>query len=138
MQRIGADLWRVQEESWFAVSYGGVQEEERGENWSSHVSNLLKWQLYEISSDSSSLNGVMLRGRIRKFGLENNIDVLTENTEDTENGVRFATLDKGSGEWISEYVRLIIDNVEIKLVQENLSNPVLSKLKVNKEERYNL
>ena len=138
MQRIGADLWRVQEESWFAVSYGGVQEKARGENWSSHVSNLLKWQLYEISSDSSSLNGVMLRGRIRKFGLENNIDVLAENTEDTENGVRFATLDKGSGEWISEYVRLIIDNVEIKLVQENLSNPVLSKLKVNKEERYNL
>ena len=80
----------------------------------------------------------MLRGRIRKFGLENNIDVLAENTEDTENGVRFATLDKGSGEWISEYVRLIIDNIEIKLVQENLSNPVLSKLKVNKEERYNL
>ena len=62
------------------------------------MSNLLKWQLYEISSDSSSLNGVMLRGRIRKFGLENNINVLAENTEDAENGVRFATLDKGSGE----------------------------------------
>ena len=62
------------------------------------MSHLLKWQLYEISSDTSSLNGVMLRGRIRKFGLENNIDVLAENTEDTENGVRFATLDKGSGE----------------------------------------
>lgn len=34
----------------------------------------------------------MLRGRIRKFGIENNIVVLAENTEDKENSVRIALL----------------------------------------------
>lgn len=102
------------------------------------VSDILKWQVYEISSGSSSLNGVMLRGRIRKFGLENGINVLAENTEDAENGVRFATLDIESGKRISKYVKSVIADGVIHLVQENLPNPVLSKLKINKEERYTL
>lgn len=102
------------------------------------MSDLLKWSIYEISSEDESLNGVMLRGRIRKFGLENGINVLAENTEDVENGVRFATLDKESGGRVGEYVQSVIAGVAISLVQEDLENPVLSKLKVNKEERYTL
>ena len=43
------------------------------------MTELLGWNVYEISARESSLNGVMLRGRIRKYGLENSINVLTEN-----------------------------------------------------------
>ena len=102
------------------------------------MSELLKWHVYEISSKDESLNGVMLRGRIRKFGLENEINVLAENTEDVENGVRFATLDSESGDRVSEYVQSLISGVVINLIQDGLANPVLSKMKVNKEERYTL
>jgi hypothetical protein len=52
--------------------------------------------------------------------------------------VRFATLDTESGERVGVYVRSVIVDVAIRLVQEDVSNPVLSKLKVNKEERYTL
>ena len=69
------------------------------------MTELLGWNVYEISARESSLNGVMLRGRIRKYGLENSINVLTENTEDMENGVRYATLTHEEGEQISVYVR---------------------------------
>lgn len=105
---------------------------------SGSVNELLKWQVYELSSAESSLNGVKLRGRIRKFGLENGINVLVENTEDTKNGVRFATLTQEDGEHISGYIRSIIADVAISLVREDLSNPVLSKLKVNEVECYTL
>lgn len=102
------------------------------------MSKLLSWNIYEISAEESSLNGVMLRGRIRKFGLENSINVLAENTEDSKNGVRFATLDSDSGELVSDYVKSVISDAAIQLVNEGVINPVLSKIKVNKEERYEL
>ena len=79
---------------------------------------------------------MMLRGRIRKFGLENNINVIAENTEDIENSVRFATLTQDDGERIGRYVGSLIGDVAIRLVSEGVTNPVLSKLKVNNEERY--
>ncbi len=100
------------------------------------MTELLKWNVYEISSTESSLNGVMLRGRIRKFGLENGINVLAENTEDAENGVRFATLTESDGEQISWYVASIVGDVAISRVMEQVVNPVLSKLKVNDASRY--
>lgn len=102
------------------------------------MSELLHWNLYEISAQESSLNGVMLRGRIRKFGLENNINVLAENTEDAENGVRFATLSEEDGARIGEYVISVIGDAQISLVESDVVNPILSKLKVNIEDRYSL
>lgn len=96
------------------------------------------WNVFEASSEKSSLNGVMLRGRIRKLGIEKNFNVLAENTEDTSNGVRFAVLNKQDKEIVSDYLRSIIDDVKITVVRENCPNPVLSKLKVNIESRYNL
>lgn len=102
------------------------------------MSELLRWSLYEITSDNAPLNGVMLRGRLRKFGIESGINVLAENTEDAENGVRFATIGTNDGERVSEYVQSVIAGVSIRLVQEDILNPVLSKLKVNREERYTL
>lgn len=50
----------------------------------------MKWDIYEISCDCELLHGVKLRGRIRKFSIENNLTLLTENTSDKENVVRFA------------------------------------------------
>ena len=37
---------------------------------------LLNWDIYEINSQHESLNGVMLRGRIRKLGIDNGFNVL--------------------------------------------------------------
>lgn len=102
------------------------------------MSELLGWHVYEISAHESSLNGVMLRGRIRKFGLENGLNVLAENTEDEENGVRYAVLDVESGRKIANYVLSIIGDAQVEIVRENIKNPVLSKLKVNLEDRYTL
>ena len=99
---------------------------------------LLLWDIYEINSERSSLNGVMLRGRIRKLGIEKVINVLTENTEDTSNAVRFAILNDQNTVIIVDYLYSIIDDVQISKVITGCPNPVLSKLKVNKESRYTL
>lgn len=80
----------------------------------------------------------MLRGRIRKLGIKNGFNVLAENTEDIENGVRFAVQHSQDKETINTYLRKIIDDVKVSLVLEKCPNPVLSKLKVNIESRYNL
>ena len=102
------------------------------------MNELIKWNIYEISAQQSSLNGVMLRGRIRKFGLERAMNVLAENAEDLENGVRFATTSPEDAQQVSEYVLSIIGDANVQLVSEQVVNPVLSKLKVNLADRYTL
>ncbi len=102
------------------------------------MNKLLLWDIYEINSNTSSLNGVMLRGRIRRLGIEKGFNVLVENTEDVQNGVRFAVLDDSSKKLIIEYLMSITTDIAIQLVQEKCPNPVLSKLKVNIESRYEL
>lgn len=99
---------------------------------------LLNFNIYQINS-TESLVGIKLRGRIRKFALENNFNLLTDNAQDEENTVRFALLleDNDKLEIISEYIKSITQNCEIKLVMQNVRNPILSKLKTNLENRYN-
>ena len=100
--------------------------------------SLIDWDIYEIKTKSSSITKVMLRGRIRKLGLESNQNVLVENVEDSENTVRFAV---PSGEDISEikeYLERILSDVSVEKIKKNIRNPVLSKIKVNLEERYTL
>jgi hypothetical protein len=53
---------------------------------------VLSWDFYEIRSSGALLHGVKLRGRIRKFTIENDISCLMENAVDEENVVRFALL----------------------------------------------
>lgn len=89
------------------------------------MNTLLEWQIYEISAEKSSLNGVMLRGRLRKFGIENGIDLLAENTEDADNGVRFAVLDEANSQRISDYIESIIPDSKVSLVATDVVNPVL-------------
>lgn len=99
---------------------------------------LLQWDIYEINSQDSSLNGVMLRGRIRKLGIENGFNVLAENTEDSSNGVRFAVLNDHDANIVTTYLKSIIEDVQIRPILKATPNPVLSKLKVNMELRYTL
>jgi len=99
---------------------------------------ILNWNVYEITTEIVLINGVMLRGRLRKLGLENEVDILTENASDKENCVRFALLDNKDLPIFSEYITSIIPDSKIDLVLENVKNPVLSKLKVNIEDRYSL
>ncbi len=80
----------------------------------------------------------MLRGRIRKFCLEHKRNVLVENNQDAENGVRFAVPSGENISAISEYLTSIIPNVKVEQVRKEISNPILSKLKLNDESRYEL
>jgi hypothetical protein len=99
---------------------------------------LLNWHIYEITTHNTEIHGVMLRGRIRKLGLEQGFNVLCENATDEEKCVRFAVLRGEDAKLVTDYLKRIISDVAIVLVLENIKNPVLSKLKVNKEERYTL
>ena len=88
-----------------------------------------------------SLNGVMLRGRIRKFGLVNDITVLAENAEDKENAVRIALLSGPSSDTlprITQFLRRVIPDIEINEEMREVKNPILSKLKCNDESRYQI
>lgn len=97
---------------------------------------LLLWDIYEIRATATSLNGVMLRGRIRKLCLQRGINVLVENTSDAPNGVRFAVLHGEDPADIIAYIKTMGSDVMIAPVQAGLANPVLSKLTVNVESRY--
>lgn len=102
------------------------------------MSDLLKCNIYDIKATTSSLNGVMLRGRIRKLGIEKNFNVLAENTEDRENGVRFAVISDLDANTVKDYLSTIADDIVVELVESSVRNPVLSKMKVNIESRYEL
>jgi|TARA_B100001964_G_C13711543_1_gene370505 hypothetical protein len=99
---------------------------------------IIKWDIYEIKTKSTSINGVMLRGKIRKLCLENKRNVLAENTQDIEKSVRFAIPTGEDPSTIQEYLHKILPDASIELVREKIPNPVLSKLKINIEDRYTL
>lgn len=102
------------------------------------MKELLYRDIYDIAADQTSLNGVMLRGRLRKLSLEYAQNILLENTSDRDNGIRFALLAGESSTHIKSYLHSLADDIHIKLIQEKVPNPVLSKLKINQEERYTL
>lgn len=62
------------------------------------ASDLLSWSVYQITTETTEIHGVMLRGRIRKLGLEQGFNVLCENATDKEKCVRFAVLRSGDAE----------------------------------------
>lgn len=99
---------------------------------------MLRWNIYEISSQTHKLHGVKCRGRIRKFANQLQINLLTENASDTQNVVRFAVLIDQDPSQIIDFVRSIFDDVEVTLAETNILNPVLSKLKINIDNRYEI
>lgn len=100
--------------------------------------HLIKWDIYEVRTINTPINGVMFRGRIRKFCLKYKRNVLVENTQDVQKSVRFAIPHGENLEVIEKYIRKLVPDVLIELVMSNIPNPVLSKLKVNLEDRYAL
>lgn len=99
---------------------------------------LLAWNLYEIKCDCAELHGVKLRGRIRKFALEQDITCLVENATDEENVVRFALLADTDPKSVSDFVKTLIPEASIHETLKAVPNPVLSKLKVNDPSRYEI
>ncbi len=97
---------------------------------------LLSWDIYEIRS-STSLQGMMLRGRLRKFANQQGLNFLVENDEAGET-VRFAMLAEADPAMVIEYIKTIVPGADIERVREGIPNPVLSKLKVNLDDRYNV
>jgi hypothetical protein len=102
------------------------------------MKSLLKWDIYEIITDDDLIIGMKIRGRIRKFCIHNNQNILVENATDKKNVVRFAVISGDTIIDIKKYIGTIIKNVNVNLLSEKVANPILSKLKVNVENRYTL
>jgi hypothetical protein len=99
--------------------------------------NIIKWDLYEITSPDST-KSVKLRGRLRKLAISKNLNLLVENSTDKEGVVVFALIENSNKLFLSEYLKTILNTFEIKLVLKSVENPVLSKMKVNISDRYEL
>lgn len=97
---------------------------------------MIFWDLYEIRCDHEVLHGVKLRGRIRRFTIENDIVCLVENAYDEKNVVRFGVIASSDLSLVSGFIRTILPNATIENSLKNVPNPVLSKLKVNDSSRY--
>jgi hypothetical protein len=93
--------------------------------------------LYEITSPDST-KSVKLRGRLRKLAISKNLNLLVENSTDKEGVVVFALIENSNKLFLSEYLKTILNTFEIKLVLKSVENPVLSKMKVNISDRYEL
>lgn len=99
---------------------------------------VLLWDIYEIRCGQETLHGVKLRGRIRKFTIENEITCLVENAHDEQNVVRFGVLAGSDSRLISKFVTDLLPKVIVTDSLKNVPNPVLSKLKVNDLARYEI
>ena len=99
---------------------------------------ILSWDFYEIRSNESPLHGIKLRGRIRKFTIENEITCLMENASDEENVVRFALIAESDPESVLDFIKSVIPEAVVTESLKNVPNPVLSKLKVNDPSRYEI
>ena len=100
---------------------------------------LLLWEVYEVVY-KNDLQGVKFRGRLRKFANEQEINLMVENDEEDKNCVRFAVLISQSKKIpiIKKFIKEKIDpDSTIKFI-DDFKNPVLSKLKVNDESRYQI
>ena len=101
-----------------------------------HTSELIRWDIYEIRTESTPIHGVKLRGRIRKLGIDGGFNILCENATDKGNCVRFAIPVGERPGRIVEYLQSVVADVSVGLLEEAVANPVLSKLVVNEIGRY--
>ena len=101
---------------------------------------MLYWDIFQVNSATENLIGVKFRGSLRKYAIENDFVLLAENAQDEENAVRFAlienTYEEELLEKITAFIRTIISDGEVKQVLNNVSNPILSKLKNNDISRH--
>ena len=99
---------------------------------------ILYWDIYEIRCNSKELHGVKLRGRIRKFSIEKGITCFLENASDKENVVRFALQTDSEVKPLETFIKTLVPAAHVNEVLKNIPNPVLSKLKVNDPDRYEI
>jgi acylphosphatase len=99
---------------------------------------MINWNIYEITSENTSIHGVKFRGRIRKYAISQELDVLVENSSDKENCVRFAVISSDDANKIIGYINSIINDISVNKALSDVANPVLSKLKVNNTDRYDI
>ena len=97
---------------------------------------LVGWDMYEVNSDTFPLTGNRIRGRLRKFTLENNINFLVENTQDGPPRIRFAVLAGEDISLIKNFLEDLSQDIQIEIVFEKVKNPVLSRTQVNLVHRY--
>lgn len=97
----------------------------------------LNWDIYEITAQSQLL-AVKCRGRLRKFAIQEGIAFLTENASDIENSVRFALPTGDSPDAMIGFIKNLFSDAKIECVLQNIPNPVISKLKINDIDRYEL
>ena len=102
------------------------------------MEKLIEWDMYEVNSEKYSLINNQVRGRLRKFALENNINLLVENTQDGKPRIRFAVISNTNISPIQEFLTKLFDDVKIETVFEKIKNPVLSRTQVNMENRYQI
>jgi hypothetical protein len=95
---------------------------------------MITWNIYELSSKTLILHGVKCRRRIRNFAMKNDINVLSENATDKENIVRVALISNENPDLILKYIDTEFEGTVLNLILKDISNPVLSKLKVNNGE----
>lgn len=100
--------------------------------------SLLSWDIYEIRCPSAALHGIKLRGRIRKFAIENGVSCLVENASDEENTVRFALLAGTDAGSFQIFLKGLVPEALISDSLRSVPNPILSKLKVNDLSRYDI
>jgi len=99
---------------------------------------MINWNIYEIASQTQKLHGVKFRGRIRKFAISQNINVITENASDKDNVVRFAIEESQTAAPFIEFINTIMPDCQVDLIANQVHNPVLSKLKINIADRYEI
>lgn len=102
------------------------------------MSDLLLWDIYEISHETVSLVGVKLRGSLRKFAIDREKNLLAENASDKENSVRFALLTGEDSFLFSTFLDEKFPGISVEMFLSSVPNPVLSKIKVNDSTRYDV
>lgn len=99
---------------------------------------LQRWDVYEVWSNIHALQGVMLRGRIRKHTLASGITCLVENAVDKENVVRFCIGHNTNSKEVTDFIQKMWPESVVTKVLSGTPNPVLSKMQVNDESRYEI
>lgn len=102
------------------------------------VKDLMEWDIYEVNSKQHALTGNRVRGRLRKFAVQHNINLLVENTQDGEPRIRFAVISETDITLIQDFLRRLFDDIQIEVVLRNVKNPVLSRIRVNMDNRYTI
>lgn len=104
----------------------------------STIGLMKSWDIYSITAKETLIHGIKLRGRIRKFAIAQEIELLAENATDAENTVRFAIEAGSDNDGIGSFVAGLIPDASVNLDMGGVVNPTLSKLKVNIADRYEI